>query len=158
MCTESLEGSGSAPSDLGAAWTQLAAVVSAVDAALGKWLSEEHRIGLSEYRAALQLSRAADRELRITELARRIGLDLSSTTRLVSRMEAKGLAFRDTCPHDGRGVYAVVTDRGLQAIRGIRGAYEAKVAELLRDAAERHPRPELGGLGGSLRLVGGFLS
>ncbi|MDO5051919.1 MAG: MarR family transcriptional regulator [Pseudoclavibacter sp.] len=158
MCTEPAGRSEGTPSELGAAWTRLAAAVSAVDAALGKWLSEEYRIGLSEYRAALQLSEAADRELRITELAHRIGLDLSSTTRLVSRMEAKELVVRNTCPHDGRGVYAVATDRGVDAVRRIRGAYEAKISELLRDAAGRHSRVDLRELAGALRAVGGFVA
>ena len=56
---------------LSASWEQVAAIVAAVDATLGKWLVDNYNIGLTEYRAVLHLSRTSDRELRITvEVAR----------------------------------------------------------------------------------------
>ena len=66
---------------------------------------------LSDYRALDLLTHSPDHELRITELANRLGLKQSSATRLVERLEDKDLVFRDTCPEDGRGVYAVVTEQ-----------------------------------------------
>ena len=49
-------------------------------------------------------------------------------------MEAKGLAYRDTCPNDGRGIYAVITERGVDLANDIHDKYEAKIQELLHDA------------------------
>ena len=130
-------------SNLSSAWSQVAAVVSAVDATLGKWLTETHNIGLTDYHAVLHLSRASDRELRINELAQRVHLNQSSATRLVGRLEAKGLAFRDTCPDDRRGVYEVLTDHGVDVVNTIRESYETKLGELLRQADQHHPHPNL---------------
>lgn len=144
-------GGASGGGDFGEAWSQLALIVATVDGALGKWLAETHGIGLPEYRAALHLSRAPGRELRITELAQRIGLNQSSVTRLVGRMEAKGLAYRDVCPDDGRGVFAVITERGLGLAREVREPYEARLRELL---AERHPQLDLAGIERSLAVIG----
>lgn len=129
--------------NLSSAWSQVAAVVSEVDATLGKWLSDTHNIGLTDYHAVLHLSKASDRELRINELAEKVHLNQSSATRLVGRLEAKGLAFRDTCPDDRRGVYAVITDHGVNVVNTIREPYETKLCELLRNADQQHPHLNL---------------
>lgn len=128
---------------LSAAWAQVAAPVAAIDAALNRWLADRYRLGLTEYRAALHLSRALDRELRIAELAEKVGLNQSSATRLVGRMEAKGLVSRDTCPDDGRGVYAVITAAGLGLVAEIGGSYEGKLHDLLRSAATQRLKRNL---------------
>ncbi len=125
---------------LSTSWFQFASAVSAIDAALGKWLTATYGIGLTEYRAALQLCGASNNELRITELAQKVGLNLSSATRLVERMERKGLAFRDTCPDDKRGVYAVITDKGREVSREIQEPFETKIRELLSLASKDYPQ------------------
>ncbi|AXR75163.1 MarR family transcriptional regulator [Auritidibacter ignavus] len=139
--------------NLSAAWSQVVAIVAAVDATLGKWLVDTYGIGLTEYRAVLHLSRTAERELRIHELAQKVSLNSSSVTRLVGRMEDKGLAFRDTCPDDGRGVYAVITEKGLKSVEEIRDPYDAKISELLCDAAKQYPQLDLAGLDHSFEAI-----
>lgn len=142
------------PRSLSAAWDQVAAVVAAVDGALGRWLSEAYGIGQADYHAMLHLSRASDKELRISELAAKIGLNQSSVTRLVGRLESKGFVFRDTCPDDGRGVYAVVTDRGLDTVREVGEHYETRIRESLQNAAKQHPRLDLTGADRAFVTIG----
>lgn len=139
-------------------WSQVAAVVAAVETTLGKWLTDTYGLGLTEYRAAVHLSRISTRELRITELANIVGLNQSSVTRLVGRMESKSLVVRDTCPDDGRGVYAVLTDRGQDVIAEIHVPYEEKISELLQNAAARYPQLEISGRGKSFETVAGLIS
>lgn len=143
---------------LSSAWSQVAAVVSAVDAALSKWLTDTHNIGLTEYHAVLHLSKASDRELRINDLANGVGLNPSSATRLVGRLEAKGLAFRDTCPDDGRGVYAVITDHGVNVVNAIVEPYETKLCELLRNAVQEPPHRDLVDLDGAFETIRKLIS
>lgn len=143
---------------LSAAWSQVAAIAAAVDTTLGKWLVDNYGIGLTEYRAALHLSRASDRELRISELSQRVSLNQSSVTRLVGRMETKELAYRDTCPDDGRGVYAVITDSGLDTVAKIREPFEAKIRELLSGAAEQYPQLNLVDLDRSFEMINELIS
>ncbi|SMX99837.1 DNA-binding transcriptional regulator, MarR family [Brevibacterium iodinum ATCC 49514] len=144
--------------NLSAAWAQVAAVVAAVDATLGKWLMDNYGIGLTDYRAILHLSRASDSELRIHDLADKVGLSQSSATRLVGRLEGKGLVARDTCPDDARGVYAVVTNSGLQAVSDIRTQYEAKIRELLESADRQYPQLDLAELDRSFETISELIS
>lgn len=118
------------------AWSQVASFASAVDANLDKWLDDNYRLGLTEYRALTHLSGEPNKELRITTLAQRVGLTSTSTTRLVSRLENKGLARRDVCQDDGRGVYAVIDEPGETLLRAARGAFEARVHDLLANPAK----------------------
>lgn len=122
-----------------AQWSQVAAFASAVDASLDKWLGDHYRLGLTEYRALTLLSQAADKELRITVLAQRVGLTSTSTTRLVSRLESKGHARRDVCEDDGRGVYAVIDEPGEALLREVREPFESRVQDLLSRPAKHFP-------------------
>lgn len=121
------------------AWSQAASFASAVDASLDRWLADTYRLGLTEYRALTLLAQQSDKELRITVLGQGIGLTQTSTTRLVSRLEAKGLARRDVCQDDGRGVYAVIDEPGEALVREVREPFEARVQELLTKPAVHFP-------------------
>ncbi len=114
-------------------WTKIARKVSFIESALNKWLESSFSIGLTEFRAALLISKSPDKELRITELAQELGLSQSSTTRLVERMERKGLAFRDVCPDDGRGIYAALTENGSERAATIAKPFHNKLRSLIED-------------------------
>ncbi|RKS05620.1 DNA-binding MarR family transcriptional regulator [Nocardiopsis sp. Huas11] len=139
-------------------WSRIAVFVSAVDTALGKWLTDRYSIGLTEYRAIAHLAQASDRELRVNDLARGVGLNQSSVTRLVSRLEAKELTVRDVCPDDGRGVYAVLTERGQALVREVRAPYEERLRELVREAGEHDPHLDAGRLRSAFAAIGGLVS
>ncbi len=142
-----------ADGELSASWARVAAFASAVDATLDKWLADNYRIGLTDYRALSLVSRAPDKELRVNDLAQRVGLNQSSATRLVSRLEAKGVARRDLCEQDGRGVYAVITPEGEALLRDVRGPYEERVRELLERAPAHFPHLDVRRLVQALREV-----
>ena len=141
-----------------AAWSKVAAFASAVDADLDKWLANTYRIGLTEFRALAFLSREQDKELRVNDLAQRVGLGQSSATRLVSRMEAKGVAQRDVCQDDGRGVYAVITAEGEALLAEARGPYEDRVRGLLGGAGAHFPQLAVEPLGRAFREIGALVA
>ena len=58
------------------------------------------------------LARSSDSELRMQELASQLGLNQSSVSRMVERLERGELTMRDLCPDDKRGVYTVLTAKG----------------------------------------------
>jgi DNA-binding MarR family transcriptional regulator len=144
--------------DISSTWSQVAAFAASVDAGLGKWLMDTYRVGLTEYRALAYLGQAADKELRVNDLAQRVSLNQSSVTRLVSRLESKGLAVRDTCPDDGRGVYAVITEQGEALVAQIREPYEERVRDLLRDVSEHSPQQDVRQLGRALAGVAALIN
>lgn len=108
-------------------WSQVTRFVSMVDAEVAKWLMSAHGLGLTEYYAALHIVQASDKELRLNELAVKLGLNQSSVTRLVGRLEAKGLAFRDTCPDDARGIYVALTQAGVATVAEVRQRFSTHV-------------------------------
>ncbi|WP_190131715.1 MarR family winged helix-turn-helix transcriptional regulator [Streptomyces mashuensis] len=118
------------------AWRRFLALQAEVEGRLAQALQRGHGLGLSEYRALEDLAHAPDHERRMQELAGRIGLNQSSVTRLVARLEALGYAFKDLCPDDKRGVYAVATDAGCTRYEQARPTYEATLAETLDTATD----------------------
>ena len=81
-------------------------------------LLQEHDLPLASYDVLVQLSEATDRRLRMTELAARVLLSRSGLTRLVDRLVREGLVAREAAPDDARGTLAVLTDAGLDRLRG----------------------------------------
>lgn len=61
----------------------------------------------------------------------------------------KNLAYRDTCSDDGRGVYAVITERGEVPLREVRGVYEGRVRELPGNISVHFPGLDAYQLSGS---------
>lgn len=90
-------------------------------ARITRWLEAEliteQRLSLAAYDVLVQLAEAPERQLRMTELAEAVLLSRSGVTRLVDRLERAGLVCRERADGDGRGVVAVLTDRGLDRLR-----------------------------------------
>lgn len=118
-----------------AMWSKVLTLHTYVERQLTDALQRGHGIGLSEFRALECLVQAADGELRMQELADKVGLNQSSVTRLVGRLDAAGFAMRDLCPDDKRGVYAVITDAGRQRYAAARGTYSEVLSSALNTAA-----------------------
>ncbi|MBN9403422.1 MAG: MarR family transcriptional regulator, partial [Burkholderiales bacterium] len=72
------------------AWRSLIQTVANVEAELVKVLQARHGLGLSEYRALEILARSQNSELRMQELAAHLGLNQSSVSRVVERLERSG--------------------------------------------------------------------
>ncbi|WP_260853341.1 MarR family winged helix-turn-helix transcriptional regulator [Corynebacterium glyciniphilum] len=146
------------PGNISEAWSQVAAFASAVDASLDKWLGDNYRLGLTEYRALTHLSQSPDKELRIAVLAQSVGLTSTSTTRLVSRLEAKGHARRDVCQDDGRGVYAVIDQPGETLLSEVREPFAARMQDLLSEPKKHFPHLEVNSVASSLAEVNALLT
>jgi DNA-binding MarR family transcriptional regulator len=72
---------------------------------------------------------AADRRLRMAELADRVTLSRGGLTKLVDRLEAAGLLQRERVEDDGRGLYAVLTDEGNEMLRRMWPVYAGALRE-----------------------------
>jgi len=99
------------PAELGA-WRGLLRVHSALVKALDAELLAGHDLPLTSYEVLINLQAAPDRRRRMAELAEGVLLSRSGMTRLVDRLEREGLLERDACVSDGRGTFAVLTDKG----------------------------------------------
>jgi DNA-binding MarR family transcriptional regulator len=69
-------------------------------------------------------------DMRMRELARRLGLATSTVTRLVDRLEAAGLAERRSERPDRRSILVGLSTAGRDALTGIRRGLRALLREL----------------------------
>jgi DNA-binding MarR family transcriptional regulator len=124
------------PEELGA-WRGMLRVHSALVKALDAELLAEHRLPLTSYEVLINLQAAPGRRRRMAELADSVLLSRSGMTRLVDRLERDGLLERDTCSSDGRGTFAVLTEKGDAMLSRARATHLDGVRErFLRHFAE----------------------
>lgn len=116
-------------------WQQMKNVFDNVEQQVAKDLSRKHGIGLTEYRALQLLAESPSSELRMQEIASQLGLNQSSVTRLVERMERNNYAVRDVCPNDKRGVYAVITEHGRKIEAEVSNDYNQLLSSALDDVS-----------------------
>ena len=102
--------------------TQLASWRAFVESswALHNRLEEELRaatgLSMSDYHVMVVLSEVPGRRLRMGELAGRLVFSPSRLTYQISSMIRRGLVRKQSCPEDGRGQEAVLTDAGMAAL------------------------------------------
>ena len=106
-------------------WRAFLGGVTVLMDSLDRDLRTRHGLSLSEYEILVRLSEAPHRTMRMAELADRVALSRSRLTHTVARLETAGILRRERCDEDGRGVQAVLSDRGLK---------------LLNEAADTHVR------------------
>jgi DNA-binding MarR family transcriptional regulator len=83
---------------------------------LSRDLQEQHGLTGTDYQILVELSESPERRMRMSTLADRTLLSRSRLSHQVDRMERAGLVTREVCTQDGRGMYAVLTDRGWDTI------------------------------------------
>ena len=80
-------------------------------------LLREQGMSMSQYSALMFLSEAPGRRLRMGDLAVASALSLSGMSRIVDRLESRGLVRRERCSSDARGWEAVLTEAGFDQLR-----------------------------------------
>ena len=105
------------------AWRGLLRLHSALVKALDAELLAEHDLPLTSYEVLITLREAPGRRRRMAELADSVLLSRSGMTRLVDRLERDGLLARDVCSSDGRGTFAVLTEKGQELLGRARATH-----------------------------------
>ncbi|MPZ52980.1 MAG: MarR family transcriptional regulator [Acidimicrobiia bacterium] len=85
-------------------------------AQLHRSLQKEAGLSLSDYEVLVHLSEADGGRLRSYELGSRLQWEKSRLSHHLSRMERRGLVTRETCESDARGLFVVITPRGMDTI------------------------------------------
>lgn len=96
-------------------------------------LIEEGKLPLHWYDVLIELVEAPEHRLRMTELARKVVLSKSGLTRLVDRLEKAELLIREADPKDGRGAFAVLTDKGIEAVHQSWPVYARSIKRYFAD-------------------------
>lgn len=121
-------------------WRTLAALHARIEAALERELQAGHGLSVVEYTVLDALSRQDGWHMRMQQLARAAALSSSATTRLVNRLEDRGLLVRTICADDRRGIYTELTAEGRALLDAARPTHDAVLERTLVEARET---PEL---------------
>ncbi|WP_370354167.1 MarR family winged helix-turn-helix transcriptional regulator [Catenulispora sp. EB89] len=123
-------------------WYALSLLQGRVETHIERALQARHDLSAREYSLLDVLSYQHDDEgghLRMTQVAEAVVLSQSATTRLVTRLEDRGLLERYLCLTDRRGIYTNVTAAGLALLAEARPTHDVALREAL-DGASADPR------------------
>ncbi|GGY34278.1 MarR family winged helix-turn-helix transcriptional regulator [Streptomyces tanashiensis] len=138
---------------LASGWGALSLLHGRIESHIERALQSGHDLSVREYSLLDVLSRQHDGEgghLQMKQVADAVVLSQSATTRLVTRMEDRGLLSRYLCPTDRRGIYADVTAAGRKLLAEARPTNDAALRQALDEAAEN---PELTSLVAAVEAV-----
>ncbi|GHH66043.1 MarR family winged helix-turn-helix transcriptional regulator [Kitasatospora indigofera] len=135
-------------------WCALSLLHGRIEARVEKALQAEHGLSAREFSLLDVLGRQHDGpggHLQMKQVADAVVLSQSATTRLVTRLEDRGLLSRYLCPTDRRGIYTEVSDSGRALLAEARPTNDTALREALAEAAEV---PELSALVEAVRSGG----
>jgi DNA-binding MarR family transcriptional regulator len=112
------------------AWHALLRVSSRVIREFDRRFDLEHRVSAREFDVLINLGNAAEGRLRMTDLAAVTMLSSGGLTRLVGRLEQRGLVGRVQDPSDARAFLAGLTDEGRAVLAAMRTTHDSVVRDL----------------------------
>ncbi|WP_091526287.1 MarR family winged helix-turn-helix transcriptional regulator [Microlunatus soli] len=120
-------------------WSALGLLHDRIDAHVGRELEKKHELSVREFSLLEVLSRQHNGDgghLQMAQVADAVALSQSATTRLVSRLEDRGLLERYLCPTDRRGIYTDVTAAGKTLLKQARPTNSRALREALQEASD----------------------
>lgn len=120
-------------------WCALSLLHGKIEAHVERALQAKHGLSVREYSLLDVLNRQHDGEgghLQMKQVADAVVLSQSATTRLVTRLEERGLLSRYLCPTDRRGIYTDVSESGAKLLAEARPTNDAALREALDEAAK----------------------
>ncbi|MEU2435896.1 MarR family winged helix-turn-helix transcriptional regulator [Streptomyces rubradiris] len=114
-------------------WRTLAALHCDLERTL-EGVLRPHGLSVVEYTVLEALARQDGWHLRMKQLARVAALSDSAATRMVNRLEARGLLARVLCTTDRRGVSTELTAAGRDLLAAARPAHDAALCRALEES------------------------
>ncbi|MFJ7064230.1 MarR family winged helix-turn-helix transcriptional regulator [Streptomyces sp. NPDC101115] len=124
-------------------WCALSLLHGRIESHIERALESRHGLSVREYSLLDVLSRQHDGpggHLQMKQVADAVVLSQSATTRLVTRLEDRGLLTRYLCATDRRGIYTDVTEAGQKLLDEARPTNDTALREALDEAVKN---PEL---------------
>ena len=112
------------------AWRGLIRLRETAMREIDRKLQQHGGLSLADYGILITLVTAPGLRLRMSELSTRQLLTPSGITRVVTRLEERGLVQREPDPADGRASLAALTRPGLETLRRAQVIHHATVREL----------------------------
>jgi DNA-binding MarR family transcriptional regulator len=116
-----------------AAWRGLLEAHARLTRQLDAQMHAEHGLSVSAYEVLMFLDDAAGHRMRMSEIADRVLLSRSGCTRLVDRLADQGYVTRCAATTDGRGLYAQLTEAGVEKIAAARATHHEGIRRYFLD-------------------------
>jgi DNA-binding MarR family transcriptional regulator len=116
-----------------AAWLAFLEVSQLLDRKVEQQLKQDAGLSHAQYEILSRLEAAPGSQLRMSELAEVIIVSRSGLTYQITQLEKAGLARREKCPSDERGVLAILTSAGRAALARAAPGHLRVVREYLID-------------------------
>jgi DNA-binding MarR family transcriptional regulator len=116
-----------------AAWRGMLEVHARVTHQLDAQMQAEHGLSVSAYEVLMFLADAPEHRMRMADIAERVLLSRSGCTRLVDRLVKEGYVTRCAADTDGRGLYAQLTDTGIDKAAAARRTHRDGVRQYFLD-------------------------
>ena len=107
-------------------------------------LQRDSKLGMVDYQVMAMLSQSAQQTMRLSSLAEVTNASLSRLSRVVTRLEERGLVRREPDTMDGRFTKAVLTEEGLQTLAEAAPRHVAHVRSLVIDVLSAEQLRRLG--------------
>ncbi|HEV7951114.1 MAG TPA: MarR family winged helix-turn-helix transcriptional regulator [Glaciihabitans sp.] len=109
------------------------------------------KLSLNEYDVLFNLSRCDGWRLRIRDLNRHLLLTQPSVSRLVDRLQVRGLVRKESDPGDGRGTFVCLTEAGYELFRRVAVSHSASITRHVGGALTAEELAQLRELSDKLR-------
>jgi DNA-binding MarR family transcriptional regulator len=116
------------------AWLAFLEVSHLLERAIEQQLRQDAGLSHAQYEILSRLEAAAGGRLRMSELADVIVVSRSGLTYQISQLEKAGLVRREKCPSDERGILAILTPAGRDALTRAAPGHLRVVRDNLIDA------------------------
>ncbi|TDB78147.1 MarR family winged helix-turn-helix transcriptional regulator [Micromonospora sp. KC723] len=112
-------------------WRSLLTSYNRVAGQLDRALQDRHGLTLTEFETLDRLVAQDGEKRRMQDLAGDMYLSQSALSRMVDRLEKRGLVLRAVCEADRRGVFVAATEEGVRRHTEARRTYLAVLADHL---------------------------
>jgi DNA-binding MarR family transcriptional regulator len=125
-------------------WLSVVRLLTWLPWSIDQELRRDADLAMVEYQVLATLSESPRRTKRMSSLAEVTNASLSRLSRVVKRLEDRGLVRREPDPTDGRFTNAILTDNGLQTLVDAAPAHVAHVRSLVIDVLSPEQLRRLG--------------
>jgi DNA-binding MarR family transcriptional regulator len=125
-------------------WLSLVRLMTWLPWLIDQQLQRDSSLAMVDYQVMAMLSESPQRTMRLSSLAEVTNASLSRLSRVVTRLENRGLVRREPDPTDGRFTRATLTDEGFHTLAEAAPRHVALVRSLVIDVLSPEQLRRLG--------------
>lgn len=114
-------------------WLSVVRLMTRLPWSIDQQLQRDSNLAMVEYQVLAMLVKSPDHMMRMSSLGVVTNASLSRLSRVVKRLENRGLVRREPDPSDGRFTNAILTESGVRALEDAAPAHVAHVRSLVID-------------------------